>query len=159
MQASLQRIEQSMELLGRMGRARGPSARRATRAGVALAGAEQRVLGVVVEAGPIRISEIARRVAMGDAAVSRVVRGLEDSEFVMRVATPEDGRVALIRALPAGRLTAKRLRRAADAIFEECLDGWSARDLDALARLMERLTQDLGLQFEEGAAAAAVGRA
>lgn len=159
MKPSLRRIERSMELLGRMGRARGPSAIRAARAGLALTGGEQRVLRVVVEDGPIRVSEISRRVAAGDAAVSRIVRGLEAAQLVTRVAAPDDGRVALIRTLPAGRHAARRLRRAADRIFEDGLEDWSASDLDTLARLLERLTRDLGLELDPDVAAAAAGEA
>jgi len=151
MDIRLQRIERSIEILGRMGRARGPGALRAARAGVTLTGSQQRLLRFVVEQSPVRISDLARWVAMPDAAVSRGVSALEEHELVERVASAEDGRVTLVRVLPEGRRIAKRLRAAADAILETRLDSWSARDLDTLARLMERLTEDLGLELPSSA--------
>jgi DNA-binding MarR family transcriptional regulator len=97
----------------------------------------------VIEHEPVRVSDLARHVQMSDAAVSRLVTALEESGQVRRMASPDDRRVAIVRATAAGRRTGARLRRAADRIFEERLEDWSARDLAKLALLMERLARDL----------------
>jgi len=139
----LQRLESAMEGLVRVGRSRTAAALRAERAGVDLTGAAQQVLRRVIDEGPVRISDLARRVAMGDAAVSRQVTALEDRGLAARAPSPDDGRVAMVRPTPAGRRAGRRLRRAADEIFQERLAGWSDRDLASLAALLERFARDL----------------
>jgi DNA-binding MarR family transcriptional regulator len=110
---------------------------------VPLTGAAQQVLRRVIEHAPVRMSDLARHVHMGDAAVSRLVTSLEEQGQVVRSPSDRDGRVAMVRPTATGRRTARRLRRAADEIFRERLAGWSARDLGRLASLMERLAADL----------------
>ncbi len=132
-----------MESLARVGQSRRAAAVRATRAGVHLTGAAQRVLRRAIESGPIRVSELARRAGMSDAVVSRQVTVLEQQRLVVRLADPDDGRVAMVKPTAAGRQVARRLRRAADEIFQEHLQGWSAKDLGRLAGFIERLANDL----------------
>ena len=143
LERNLRRIETAMETLARVGQGRSAAAIRAARAGLHLTGAAQQVLRRVIEHAPVRISDLARHVHMGDAAVSRQVTSLEEQGLVVRGPSPEDGRVAMVRPTPLGRGAGQRLRRAADGVFEEYLASWSARDLARLAHLMERLAQDL----------------
>lgn len=132
-----------MEALARVGQSHRAAAIRSERAGVPMTGAAQQVLRRVIEHAPVRVSDLARHVHMGDAAVSRLVTSLEEEGQVVRSPSDLDGRVAMVRPTAAGRRTAQRLRRAADDIFRERLAGWSARDLARLASLMERLAGDL----------------
>jgi DNA-binding MarR family transcriptional regulator len=103
----------------------------------------QLVLRRVAEGGPARISDLARTTQTGDAAVSRQVTLLEEQGLLRRVASPADGRVAMVHATAGGRRTSRRLRKAADDIFQEHLASWSRHDLAQLADLMERLARDL----------------
>ncbi len=143
MNRDLQRIENAMEVLARVGQSRRAAALRAERAGVRLTGAAQKVLRYTVEDGPARISDLARRTGMSDAVVSRQVTALEGEALVRRVGSSDDGRVAVVKPTASGRQVSKRLRRAADEIFQEHLAGWSVKDLGRLADLMERLGGDL----------------
>jgi DNA-binding MarR family transcriptional regulator len=143
MTESLQRIEAAMERLARVGRSRRSSARRAARAGLSLSGGAQEVLRAVLHHAPVRISDLARATHMSDAVVSRQVTQLEAEGLVVREACADDGRVARVRPTAAGRRASTRLRAAADEIFQEHLKAWRARDLELLARLMERLGDDL----------------
>jgi DNA-binding MarR family transcriptional regulator len=143
MNRDLQRIETAMEALARVGQSRRAARVRATHAGVELTGAAQKVLRRAIEDGPIRISDLARRSHMSDAVVSRQVTVLENEGLVARVASPEDGRVAMVKPTASGRQVAGRLRRAADEIFQDALQRWSRKDLAKLAELIERLAGDL----------------
>jgi len=143
MQRDLQRIETAMESLARVGQSRRAARARAARAGVHLTGAAQKVLRQAIENGPIRISDLARGSDMSDAVVSRQVTVLENGGLVTRVASPDDGRVAMVKPTAAGRQASGRLRRAADEIFQAYLQRWSAKELTDLADLMERLAGDL----------------
>lgn len=142
-QDDLQRIESAMEALARVGQSHIAAAVRSERAGVPMTGAAQQVLRRVIEYGPVRMSDLARRVEMSDAAVSRLITVLEESGQVHRTISTKDRRVALVRATASGRRTSARFRRAADAIFQECLKDWTAGDLTKLASLIERLALDL----------------
>jgi DNA-binding MarR family transcriptional regulator len=143
MRKSLQKIEVAMEQLARIGQGRQANAVRSARARLHLAGVTQTGLRGVVEHSPVRISDLARATDMGDAAVSRQVTLLEDEGLVVRAPDPQDGRVARVRPTPAGRGASRRLRAAADEIFQEHLSEWCASDLEKLAGLMERLVVDL----------------
>ena len=70
-----------------------------------------------------------------------------------RLRSESDGRVSLIRASAEGRRAARRLRRATDAIFEELMGDWNARDLADLSGLLERLVRDLGAKAAAGRSA------
>lgn len=140
---NLQRIEAAMERLARIGQSRRSSARRAERAGISLLGSAQQVLRASIDHVPARISDLARATSMSDAAVSRQVTLLEGEGLVEREACAEDGRVARVRPTASGRAVGRRLRAAADEIFQEHLVGWRADDLAKLAELMECLSDDL----------------
>ncbi len=144
MSESLLRIEAAMERLARMMQSRKAAARRSARAGLSLSNSAQQVLRAVLDHAPVRISDIARATQMGDAAVSRHVTLLENEGLVARGPCAEDGRVARVRPSAAGRRAGRRLRVAADEMFQEQLSTWSAKDLELLAGLMERLGDDLG---------------
>ena len=143
MDHDLQRIETAMEALARVGQSRRAARVRATRAGVHLTGAAQKVLRRAIEDGPIRISDLARGSHMSDAVVSRQVTVLENEGLAARVASTKDGRVAMVKPTAAGRQVAGRLRAAADEIFQDTLQRWSRKDLAKLAERMERLSADL----------------
>jgi DNA-binding MarR family transcriptional regulator len=143
MRKDLERLEVAGERLAKIFRSRRSSERRAARAELELPGAAQNVLRCVVKCGPCRVSGIARVTGSGNPAVSRIVAQLESNGLVVRVPDAADGRAVQIRATRSGQATARRLRRAADRIFEEHLREWADRDVTRLADLLERLCRDL----------------
>ena len=143
MRKDLVRVEVAGERLAKIFRSRRSSERRAARAGLELPGAAQNVLRSVIEAGPARVSEIARATSSGDPAVSRLVTQLEIGGLLERIPDANDGRAVRVRATRRGHAAARRLRGAADEIFEEHLREWKARDVAQLADLLERLCRDL----------------
>lgn len=154
LERDLQRVESALEQLARLGRSRRASARREGRSGVRLPWATQLVLRRVAESGPQRVSDVARALRMGDAAVSRQLTALEDTGLLTRSNSPDDGRVAVVEVTAAGRRAHRKLREAADEIFREHLAGWSSRDLSQLAALMERLVADLRAPLPDDGASA-----
>jgi len=139
----LKRVEDAVEALGRLFGGQRPAAARAERAGIPLARTGQRLLWHIVTEGPIRISDLSRAVGLTDPVTSRQVAALESEGLVDRRASPEDGRVSLIRPTAAGRRAGRRLRQAADEIFRKQIGNWSAEDLATLAPLLEQLVKDL----------------
>jgi DNA-binding MarR family transcriptional regulator len=107
-----------------------------TRAGYA-------VLRYVDEAGEPSLGEIARECSMDPAAVGRQVKVLEDDGFVERYATNDDGRVTVVRLTRAGRDVYRRIVEVRLAYMGDVLADWSATDRATLARLVDRLVDDL----------------
>ncbi len=70
-------------------------------------------LSVVIHAGPLSLSDLARREQVSRPAVSQLVRGLEQPGLVRRRIDPRDGRSAVLEATAEGkrRLEAARGRR------------------------------------------------
>jgi len=70
-------------------------------------------LSVVIYAGPLSLSELARLEQASRPGMSQLVSALEKDGLVRRSADPEDGRAVLIQATRAGkrRLEAARRRR------------------------------------------------
>jgi DNA-binding MarR family transcriptional regulator len=143
MRKSLSRLEAAIQRLVSLTRSRRGWDHRAERAGLSLSRAPQQVLRRVIEGGPARISDLARATGTGESAVSRLVTALEGQGLLERAPDARDARAVRVRASRAGQGAARRLRRAADEIFEERLAGWSDADAEKLAQGLERLARDL----------------
>ncbi|MFM8305037.1 MAG: MarR family winged helix-turn-helix transcriptional regulator [Actinomycetota bacterium] len=115
----------------------------ADRSGVALGSGSLRVLGVVLEAGPIDLSRLAERSLLAPNALTRHVKALEAWGYVSRAALPGDRRVSVVTATPEGRDALRRFLRANDRMMAGSLAGWTDHDLDALSSGLERLVADL----------------
>jgi len=107
-----------------------------TRAGYA-------VLRYIHEAGKPSLGEIARECSMDPAAAGRQVKALEDDGFLERFATNDDGRVTVVRLTRAGRDVYRRIVDVRHAYMSEVLADWSATERATLARLVDRLVDDL----------------
>ena len=144
MRKDLERLESAMTRIARIANSPKGDADRCLRADVdPLPPVAQRILREVVERGPARVSEIARATRTGDAAVSRQVSLLEDLGLLRRESDARDGRAALVSMTPEGQRVSRRLRRAADEIFQERLAGWTSARLERLAELIDQLADDL----------------
>jgi DNA-binding MarR family transcriptional regulator len=107
-----------------------------TRAGYA-------VLRYIDEVGEPSLGDIARECSMDPAAAGRQVRALEEDGFVERYATTDDGRVTIVRLTRAGRDVYRRIVEIRHAYMGDVLADWSAADRATLARLVDRLVDDV----------------
>lgn len=115
----------------------------AARSGVSIGYAAVRVLGLVIDGGPIRMSDLAAAGRMHPAALTRQVQALEAEGYVARRADPDDGRASLIDATAEGRVAYRRVQVATDTLMAEQLAGWSPEELDELVDTLDRLLTDL----------------
>jgi len=67
-------------------------------------------LATIEEIGPIRISDLATREAIGAPVATRVIASLEEQNYIKRVQDSLDQRAWLIEMTPTGRKTLKNLR-------------------------------------------------
>jgi DNA-binding MarR family transcriptional regulator len=78
---------------------------------------------------------------------------LEDDGFVERYATTDDGRVTVVRLTRAGRDVYRRIVEVRRAYMRDVLSDWSVGDRATLARLVDRLVDDLNaVRFQPAAA-------
>ncbi len=102
-------------------------------------------LGIVHVDGPVRVSEIARRLGVDLSVASRQVAALAASGYVERQADATDGRAQLVLTTEAGAQVLRVAHgRMVDA-FTEVVAGWDAADVEALTGALARLRDD----FEE----------
>jgi DNA-binding MarR family transcriptional regulator len=100
--------------------------------------AEAGILGAL-EAGPMRITELAASQALAQPTVTQLVARLEDQGQVGRERHPDDGRVVLVSLTAAGRTALDGLRDAYRASLREALAGRSDADVRALAKATDML--------------------
>lgn len=147
-QKNLLRIEAAMVELGRMTRSGRADRLRCERAGVEVTGAAQRLIYYLMENGPLRPSELARRTDTDPGILTRQVNALERQGIVERRPDPTDRRAMTVHMLPRGRRIALRLREVQDEVLGSQLAGWTAGDLDQAAGLMEQLIRDIRPKWE-----------
>jgi len=141
--ASRRRLNEAIGALHRVVGSPRLNATIAARSGVPLGSGSLRILGLVLEHGPIDLSRLAERAQLAPNALSRHVKILEERAFVVREALPDDRRVSVVTATAEGRDAVRRFLRANDRMMSGSLSGWTDDELDALASGLERLVSDL----------------
>lgn len=144
----LLRIEAAMVELGRMTRSGRADRLRCERAGVDVTGAAQRLIYYLMENGPMRLSELARRTETDPGILTRQVNAIERQGIVARRPDPTDRRATLVSMTAKGRRIAQRLREVQDEVLGGQLAAWTASDLERAADLMERLIRDVRPKWE-----------
>lgn len=145
---NLLRIEAAMVELGRMTRSGRADRLRCERAGVDVTGAAQRLIYYLMENGPMRLSELARRTETDPGILTRQVNAIEQQGIVVRRPDPTDRRATLVHMSARGRRIAQRLREVQDEVLGGQLAAWTAGDLERAADLMERLIRDVRPEWE-----------
>lgn len=97
------------------------------------------LLRVVVEAGPIRASDLANTLSVTKTSISRYVNEMLDEGLLVQRRDPSDGRATLLSVSEKGRraLEERQVRRG--AILDELCGGWTHGDVEMLTSLLERL--------------------
>ncbi|GAA2213351.1 MarR family transcriptional regulator [Nonomuraea monospora] len=113
-------------------------------AGVRLDRPDVQILVTLLDAGePRRIGMIAESLQVESPHVTRHVASLERRGLVQRVRDPDDGRAWRIALTEEGAEAAVSCRRVTTEWFEGALTGWSPADQAELARLLDKLAEDM----------------
>lgn len=115
----------------------------ASAAGVPISQHGLRLLGRVVEGGPTSPGQLASMLDLDPAVVTRLLKQLEDSGWVSRNRSNEDGRMTVVDATAVGRRTFDRMREVIWRHMRRALSEWPVGDLENLASLLTRLVEDV----------------
>jgi DNA-binding MarR family transcriptional regulator len=111
--------------------------------GPALTSTQRLALFELLEDGPMRLNDLARRMGTSAPTASRAVDALAESGLVERLTDPLDRRALHIELTPEGRARVDlRKARVADA-FRPAADGMPAADRKQLAALLAQLADEL----------------
>lgn len=143
MESGADRLGQALDSLVRLAASRRLHQRQASSARAAVSQQGFRLLRMIVDAGPITPTELARHTEMDPAVVTRQVRQLEAEALVERTRDEADGRLTTLSATQKGRDTVRRMRRVLNRHMRLALENWDATEVDLLADLMSRLVADL----------------
>jgi len=146
-------IEQAMTRLVRMATQSRMKAYFAAQTGLALDRAAYAALAALAESGPMRLSDLAARVAVDVSTASRQVQQLQRAGLLDRVVDPDDRRASRLRLSGEGERVLALLRQARRALFERVLAGWTAAERRTFATLLARLADDLETSMTTGARA------
>lgn len=100
-------------------------------------------LSVIVFAGPLRISDLAKAEQVKVPTTTRLVTALERDGLVDRTSAPDDARACLVKATARGRRLLQRGRERRVKTLANGLDSLTKRDRSVLSRaaaLLEQLT-------------------
>jgi DNA-binding MarR family transcriptional regulator len=93
--------------------------------------------------GPTRLTTLAVQLGVGKGTTSRQIAGLEKLGLVRRRPDPNDGRAALLEMTEEGCEAFNRTRAARLERLRRMLDSWPQDDLSVLARLLNRLNNEV----------------
>ncbi len=117
--------------------------KRAERAG-GLTGPQLWAVRVLSECGPVRVSELARRMYLHPSTVVGILDRLETRDLAERTRSREDRRVVTVELTRKGKQLVSRVPEVAQGVLLTGLERLSSRDLRDLADALEVLVKILG---------------
>jgi DNA-binding MarR family transcriptional regulator len=108
------------------------------------------LLGAIVAAGTLRVSDVARMQGVDKSTISPQLRRLEQHGLLARTTDPSDGRAVLLRATDKGHRWQQELDVAGAAVFAEVLRRWTRDDATNFATLLTRFADQLTLDSDSG---------
>jgi len=99
-------------------------------------------LALLLEHGPLRMSEVAEQLFLDLSTVSRQVTHLRQKGLVDSTPDPDDGRSQRVTITPAGVAELRSHRRAVVGRLVDRLADWDDAEIADLTRLLEKLSRD-----------------
>ncbi|ANY09184.1 MarR family transcriptional regulator [Pseudonocardia sp. HH130630-07] len=106
-------------------------------------------LVTVEQAGPLRLSELARREGVTAPTMSRVLSALDEQGMVQRAPDPGDARGVLVSVSEAGRVKLREVRNERTALIARRLDRLDAGQRAALEAALPALESLIICEDEE----------
>jgi DNA-binding MarR family transcriptional regulator len=135
--------ERALERLFRLAMGRRVHTRQSAAVGAVVTRAGYAILRSLDEEEELTMGELAQRAAIDPAAAGRQVKVLERDGFVARSVASGDARSTLVRLTEAGRDVFHRIVAVRTSHMDQVLAAWPEADRRDLARLVDRLADDL----------------
>ncbi|RVD63184.1 homoprotocatechuate degradation operon regulator HpaR, partial [Mesorhizobium sp. M4A.F.Ca.ET.029.04.2.1] len=100
-----------------------------------------RVLRVLAETGPLEATELANRASILPPSLTRIIKAMEEREFITRNKVKDDGRRALLAISPAGLALIEDLAPERIAIYDAIEKRYGAEQHERLLDMLEGLIQ------------------
>jgi DNA-binding MarR family transcriptional regulator len=100
------------------------------------------VLGAIGNFQPITAREVAARMAIDEAQVSRAIKALLARGLVSRRAAVNDNRRKILTLTAAGQRACERVLSLAESRQDKLLDGFSAADVERLTDMLIKLSDN-----------------
>ncbi|MDA8046451.1 MAG: MarR family winged helix-turn-helix transcriptional regulator [Actinomycetota bacterium] len=136
-------VTAAIQTLFRLGGSRRIHQQQSAAAGVSLSPQALRVLERTVEAGHTTPGQLAHRLDLDPAVITRLLRQLEVSGLVTRTRSAADGRVMTVEPTTDGLDALGRVREVIWSQVRRALAGWPEGDVARLAGLLGRLVGDV----------------
>ncbi|TGP29244.1 homoprotocatechuate degradation operon regulator HpaR [Mesorhizobium sp. M2D.F.Ca.ET.232.01.1.1] len=96
---------------------------------------------VLAETGPLEATELANRASILPPSLTRIIKALEEREFISRNKVKDDGRRALLAISPIGVALIEELAPERTAIYEAIEKRYGAAEHERLLDMLESLIQ------------------
>lgn len=101
---------------------------------------QQAVLVRVHDSQPVRATDVARRLGVGPASLSRHVAELESAGMLLREADPDDARAQLLSLTEDGRAAVERATARRAELLGELLDDWDEDRARTAVSLLDEIS-------------------
>jgi len=143
MEGATDRVTAAIQTLFRLGGSRRIHNQQAAAAGVSLSQQALRALERIAETGFSTPGQLAAKMDLDPAVVTRLLRQLQDAGLVTRARSADDGRVSTVEITDAGREAFGRVREVIWDQVRRAIASWPESELEALATLLARLVTDV----------------
>lgn len=92
----------------------------------------------------VYVSEIARGLNVSVPAVSKMLRSLEEKEYIERKVNPKDRRSTIVSVTLKGKEAHKRVFREMDIFLERVIERFGEANVKELVHLLKRYTEIIG---------------
>jgi DNA-binding MarR family transcriptional regulator len=107
------------------------------------------LLHLLMEQGPMRVSDLAASVQLDPSTVSRQVRALCEGGFAQVYEDPDDKRARVLSINQVGRAEIESVSRELRAVLGHAVSTWSTSDVETLTALLGRLAEELAPEVPE----------
>lgn len=107
------------------------------------------LLHLLMEQGPMRVSDLAAGVQLDPSTVSRQVRALCEGGFAQVYEDPDDKRARVLSINEVGRAEIESVSRELRAVLGHAVSTWSTSDVETLTALLDRLAEELAPEVPE----------
>lgn len=99
------------------------------------------LLAILLNDGPMRLTDLAANIGVGKPSVSRQIAFLQEIGLVHKLDDPQDGRAQMIHLTEKGQEQIRASQSARKKALDDRLAAWSPSDVREFARLLRKFSE------------------